>query len=257
MFRIENIDETRHQIGNVHGRHANSKHDDDGCEKTQGAAILYNPRNGFFLSRFSFKAWSPVAVVPANALPQLRSDANVCHRDNTQRNDVKSQDDRGLVHLVGEVVGPVWLADLYSYFRYIFQPHDEKQRHYQNDEREKPDEKQYAFSRLDVHLRLHVMHQHSVAVERNSGDAANSDPVKDVRERLGSFTNKLAERPRQRKLFADLDRITNKKDPQIGDRQIENEPVGDDLQVFLSRCDDAHKYISNTTHKEDEYLQHK
>ena len=209
MFGTGNVDKKRHDGGEGRGRHANSKHNNNWCEKSQGPAILHNPRNRFLSSSLFSEARAPVAVVPANAVLQLRSDANICYRDNTQRNDVKSQDNRGLVHLAGQLVGPQWFADHYSDFRYGLQLHDEEQWHYHNNEREKPYKKQYAFDCLYVHLRLHAVHQHSVAVECNGRDAADSHPVEDVCEREDSFANELTKRPRDREFFADMDRIVN------------------------------------------------
>jgi len=118
VFGTGNVDKKRHDGGQMRGRHADSKHNNNWGKKSQGSAILYNPGNRLLSSSLFSEARAPVAVVSANAVLQLRSDANVCYRDNTQRNDVKSQDNRSMVHLAGQRVRPQWFADHYPDFWY-------------------------------------------------------------------------------------------------------------------------------------------
>ena len=118
MLGTGNVDKKRHDSGKMRGRHANSKHNNNWCKKSQSAAILHNPRNRFLSSGLLPEARASIAVVSAYAVLQFRSYANVCYRDNTQRNDVKSQDNRGVVHLAGQRVRPHWFADYYADFWY-------------------------------------------------------------------------------------------------------------------------------------------
>ena len=134
MFGSANVDKNRHDGGEMRGRHANSKHNNNWCKKSQGSAILYNPGNRLLPSSLFSEARALIAVVSANAVLQLRSDSYVRYCDNTQRDDVKSQDNGGMVHLAGQRVWPKWLADRYPDFWYRYQLHDEKQRHYHNNE---------------------------------------------------------------------------------------------------------------------------
>ena len=50
MLGTGNVDKKRHDSGKMRGRHANSKHNNNWCKKSQSAAILHNPRNRFLSS---------------------------------------------------------------------------------------------------------------------------------------------------------------------------------------------------------------
>lgn len=102
------------------------------------------------------------------------------------------------------------------------------------------------------------MHEHSIAVERNGSNAADANTVKDVCEREDRFANELAERPRTKELVAvKMERVDDKQNAHVGDREGQDEAIADNLQVSFSRRNDADKHVPYNANEKDQDLQRK